>query len=141
MNGKMVIWSKFNKASFIRDNNIKFYCHEIFNDVQFHIQTMLFAKKISYLPEILYHYRRLGQNSLQTSRAVTRRGFILFDIFDEIEEWLKTKGFFDEFEPNFYRFILNESQGRLNNTDELYKEDLFNIIKEKIGNLDIPTEY
>lgn len=141
MNGMMVIWSKFYKASFIRDNNIKFYSHEIFNDVQFHIQTMLFAKKISYLPEILYHYRRLGQNSLQTSRAVTRRGFILFDIFDEIEEWLKTKGFFDEFEPNFYRFILNESQGRLNNTDELYKEDLFNIIKEKIGNLDIPTEY
>ncbi len=140
MNGMMVIWSKFYKTSFIRDNNIKFYSHEIFNDVQFHIQSMLFAKKISYLPEILYHYRRMGQSSLQTSRAVTRRGFILFDIFDEIEEWLKEKGFFEEFETNFYRFMLNESQGRLDRTDDSYKEDLFKILKERIAKRDISTE-
>lgn len=140
MNGMMVIWSKLYKTSFLKENNIKFYSHEIFNDVQFHIQSMLFAKKISYLPEILYNYRRMGQNSLQTSRAVSRRGFILFDIFDEIEVWLKDNGFFEEFEENFYRFVLNESEGRLNKTDELYKAELFNIIREKIAKIDISTE-
>lgn len=138
MNGMFVIWSKFYKASFLNDNNIRFYSHEIFNDVQFHIQTMLFAKKISYLPEILYHYRKLGQTSLQTSRAITKRGFILFDVFDEIEEWLKDNRFFNEFEINFYRFVLNESKGRLNNTQDLYKQELFKILKDKFVKMDIP---
>ena len=140
MNGFLVIWSKFYKKSFIKDNNIKFYSHEIFNDIQFHIQSMLLAKKISYLPEILYHYRRMGQNSLQTSRAVTQRGFVVFDIFNEIEEWLKDNGFFEELETNFYRFVLTESQVRLNGTDVVYKEDLFKIIKYKIMSLNITTE-
>lgn len=140
MNGMFVIWSKFYKTSFIKDNNIRFYSHEIFNDVQFHIQSMLFAKKISYLPEILYHYRRMGQHSLQNSRAVSQKGFILFDIFDEIEQWLKDNGFFEEFEINFYRFVLTESQGRLNKTDDIYKEDLFKIIKDKFMSMGIATE-
>jgi len=140
MNGMFVIWSKFYKTSFIKDNNIRFYSHEIFNDVQFHIQSMLFAKKISYLPEILYHYRRMGQNSLQNSRAVSRKGFILFDIFDEIEQWLKDNGFFKDFETNFYRFVLTESQGRLNKTDDVYREDLFKIIKDKFMSMEITTE-
>ncbi len=140
MNGMFVIWSKFYKTSFIKDNNIRFYCHDIFNDVQFHIQSMLFAKRISYLPEILYHYRRMGQNSLQNSRAVSRKGFILFDIFDEIEQWLKDNGFFKDFETNFYRFVLTESQGRLNKTDVVFKEDLFKIIKDKFMSMEITTE-
>jgi len=140
MNGFLVIWSKFYKTSFIKDNNIRFYSHEIFNDIQFHIQSMLLAKKISYLPEILYHYRRMGQDSLQTSRAVTRRGFVVFDIFDEIEQWLKDNGFFKDFETNYYRFVLTESQVRLNRTDDVYKEDVFKIIKDRLIPMNITTE-
>lgn len=140
MNGKLVIWSKFYKTSFIKDNNLRFYDHEIFNDVQFHIQTMLRAKRVSYLPDILYNYRRLGQNSLQTSRAVTKRGFIVFNIFDEIKEWLINNGFFDEFEENYYKFVLNESQVRLDKTDYLYKDDLFKIIKERFIEMNISSE-
>ena len=140
MNGMLVIWSKFYKTSFLKDNDIRFYSHEIFNDVQFHIKTMLLAKKISYLPEILYNYRRLGQNSLQTSRAVTKRGFVVFKIFEEIEDWLKESGFYDEFEVNYDQFVLTESQVRLNGTDELYKEELFLIIKAKFMELNISSE-
>lgn len=140
MNKMFVIWSKLYKTSFLKENNIKFNNHEVFNDVQFHIKTMLLAKKISYLPEILYNYRRLGQNSLQTSKANTHKGFILFDIFDEIEAWLKENGFFEELELNYYGFILNESQGRLKKSNDELKEDLFKIVKEKFLKLSLSTE-
>ena len=137
MNGMLVIWSKFYKTSFLKEHNIMFQNHEIFNDVQFHIKTMLFAKKISYLPEILYNYRRLGQNSLQTSRAVTNKGFIVFKIFDEIKEWLIENNFYDEFEVNYCRFVLNESQVRLDRTNDLYKDELLKIIKEHFIKMDL----
>ena len=140
MNGMLVIWSKFYRTSFLKENTIRFYNHEIFNDVQFHIKTMLLAKKISYLPEILYNYRRLGQNSLQTSRAVTNKGFIVFNIFEEIKEWLIETGFYKEFEANYIRFVLNESQVRLNNTNEYYKEELFKIIKEKFIEMNVSSD-
>lgn len=45
MNSVLVIWSKFYKTSFLKDNDIKFPNHEIFNDIQSHIKTMLKAKK------------------------------------------------------------------------------------------------
>ena len=36
-----VIWSKFYKSSFIFENNIKFPNHKLYNDVEFHVKSML----------------------------------------------------------------------------------------------------
>ena len=128
MNGMMVIWSKIYRTSFLNDNGLKFRNHEIFNDVQFHIESMLTAKKISYFPKIFYHYRRLGQSSLQNTKAVTEKGFIIFDIMKEIKEYLVENKFMDEFKYNYLRFVLTELEGRLNRTDNNYKERLFDKI-------------
>lgn len=132
MNSMLVVWSKFYSVNFLRKFDLKFSNHEIFNDVQFHIKSMLHAKKISYFPEILYHYIRLDQPSLQNTRGSTKVGLIIFDIFKEIKEYLLLNGFYSEFELEFLRFILNQSEVRLDIISIDYKEEFFNILKHFI---------
>lgn len=132
MNSMLVVWSKFYSVNFLRKFDLKFSNHEIFNDVQFHIKSMLHAKKISYFPEILYHYIRLDHPSLQNTRGSTKVSLIIFDIFKEIKEYLLLNGFYNDFELEFLRFILNQSEVRLDIISIDYKEEFFNILKHFI---------
>lgn len=129
MNSMLVVWSKFYSVNFLRKFDLKFSNHEIFNDVQFHIKSMLHAKKISYFPEILYHYIRLDHPSLQNTRGSTKVSLIIFDIFKEIKEYLLLNGFYNDFELEFLRFILNQSEVRLDIISIDYKEEFFDILK------------
>ena len=129
MNSMLVVWSKFYSVNFLRKFDLKFSNHEIFNDVQFHIKSMLHAKKISYFPEILYHYIRLDHPFLQNTRGSTKVSLIIFDIFKEIKEYLLLNGFYNDFELEFLRFILNQSEVRLDIISIDYKEEFFDILK------------
>ena len=42
-----VIWTKFYKKSFLEDNNIGFPSHKLYNDLEFHIKSVLLAKRIA----------------------------------------------------------------------------------------------
>ena len=101
MNSLFVVWSKFYKTSFLKDNKIEFKDFRLFEDVPFHIETMIRAKRISYLPKVLHNYNRLNLNSLQKSKDSFNKRLILFDIFDAVEEFLKNNDFYDEFELEF----------------------------------------
>lgn len=140
MNGMLVIWSKFYKTSFIKENNIKFYNHEVFNDVQFHIASMLFAKKIGYNPKIFYHYNRLGQPSLQNNNVKTQKSFILLDIFAEIKDFLIKNKFMDEFELNYLRFVITESENNLIKINYETKIPFFKKIKELFELLSVSSK-
>ena len=129
MNSMLVVWSKFYSVNFLRKFDLKFSNHEIFNDVQFHIKSMLHAKKISYFPEILYHYIRLDHPFLQNTRGSTKVSLIIFDIFKEIKEYLLLNGFYNDFELEFLIFILNQSEVRLDIISIDYKEEFFDILK------------
>ena len=55
-----VIWNKLYKSSFIKNNNLRFPKHKIYNDVEFHVKTTILAERISYVDGIFYHYNRQG---------------------------------------------------------------------------------
>ena len=129
MNGYLVIWSKLYSTSFLKENNLTFTNHLIFNDVQFHIKSMLAAEKISYCPHILYNYLRINQPSLQNRIGLSKKSFVLLEIMDEIKEYLIDNGFYEEFESDFIRFKLNELQGRLNKIGESSKEEFYQLLK------------
>lgn len=137
MNGYLVIWSKFYKTSFLKDNNITFSDHLIFNDVLFHIKSMLMAKKISYCPHILYNYLRTNQNSIQSKIGLSEKSFVLLDIMDEIEEYLIGNGFYEEFESTFIRFKLTQLRGRLNKLKPSNRNDFYKLIKSYFQNMHI----
>ena len=104
MNSMFVVWSKLYKTSFIKENNIKFDTYKIFNDVQFHIESMLLSKKISYVPDILYNYNKLNESSLQTSKSNSNKRLLVFKVFDGVESFLVKEGLFNEFYTNFIQF-------------------------------------
>ncbi|MBQ6511124.1 glycosyltransferase [Methanobrevibacter sp.] len=137
MNGYLVIWSKFYKTSFLKNNNITFSNHLIFNDVLFHIKSMLMAKKISYCPHILYNYLRTNQNSIQSKIGLSEKSFVLLDIMDEIEEYLIDNGFYEELELDFIKFKLTELRGRLNKLKPSYRNDFYKLIKSYFQNMHI----
>jgi len=121
---------KFYRTSFIKDKNLRFYNCEVNNDVQFHIETILKAKKISYLPKILYHYNKMNKNSLQSVKVRTKEGFKIFYLFDDIKKWLIQNKFYSELEINYIKYLLSKTEIRLNMTFISNKRELFKLIKQ-----------
>lgn len=140
LNGMFVIWSKFYKSSFLKRNNILFENHMIFNDVQFHIKTMLYAKRIGYCPKSFYNYNRLNSTSLQNSVSKTKKTFILFKLFHEIKEFLEENNFMDYFKLNFFRFVITESMNNLEKVHSDFKPEFFGEIKKFFEYLDLSSQ-
>lgn len=144
-----VIWNKFYKSSFIKENNIIFPKYKLYNDVEFHVKSMILAKNISYLPEILYHYNRIGQDSLQTSFSTSKNIFVFFNVLNDIDDFLKNNNYFSIFKSDFINFSIFELRNKLFSIDDQYKEEFFKKSKEFFYSLNltisdfnnIPSEY
>ena len=57
LNSYFAPWFKLYKKEFIEKNHFRFDLGIAFDDVPFHVKTMLKASKISFVPECFYHYR------------------------------------------------------------------------------------
>ena len=141
MNAMFVVWSKLYRTSFIKENDIRFDTYKIFNDVQFHVESMLLSKRMSYVPDILYNYNKLNESSLQTSKANSNKRLLVFDVFDGVENFLVEQGLLDEFYTEFIQFKLTESKANLERTTDEFKEEFYQKMrKEFIGmNVDKQT--
>ena len=139
MNYFLVVWSKLYKTSFLRNNNLYFDGNfKMFEDVPFHIETMMYAKRISYLPEILYNYNKLNMQSEQTKKTNFNNRLAIFDIFDYVENFLIKNKFFEEFKYNFFKFKIVESEVNLSKTSDEFKEDFYNNIRKHFLQMDVP---
>jgi len=132
-----VIWSKFYKCSFIFENDIKFPHHKLYNDVEFHVKSMLLAKRISYFPKIFYHYNRIGQDSLQTLYVSSSEAVVFYDVMCGIKEFLLENNFFDEFKLEFIEFTFKEFERKLNEMGDEFKPQYFEKIKLFLKSLNI----
>ena len=131
-----VIWSKFYKSSFILENNIKFPNHKLYNDVEFHIKSVLLSEKISYYPKIFYHYNRFGQNSLQTLYVSSEDAIVFYDVMCGVKAFLIDNNFFDEFKLEFLEFTFKEFERKLNDIDVMFKSQYFEKIQMFLNSLD-----
>ena len=124
-----VIWTKFYKASFLRKNNLLFPSHKMFNDIEFHIKSVLLADRIAYYPKILYHYNKTGQPSLQTSYLGKREAMVFYDVMVGVRDFIIENGFMDEFRLDFLNFSFRHFYSKIKEMDEEYKEEYFLKIK------------
>ena len=124
-----VIWSKFYKSSFVKDNNILFPKHKIYNDVEFHFKTILLANNISYIPEPFYHYIRLGQPSLQTSFREGKDELIWFDVLKGIYNILSENNIMEEIRLDFINYCIYYSFDKLKNIDLEYQDTFLKELK------------
>lgn len=129
MNGSFgVIWSKFYKTTFIKDNDIKFPQHKIYNDVEFHFKTTMLAKKIAYYPEPFYHYIRLGQPSLQTTFREGSDELIWFDVLDGLYNNILNNNLAN-LRINFINYCIYYTFDKLKNIDKKIQKTFIEQLK------------
>ena len=135
-----VIWSKFYKISFLKDNNIKFSTYKIYNDVVFHFKTILSANKIAYYPHVFYHYIKVGQPSLQTSYRWGKYESTWFNVMMEVREFLFENNLMDEFKLIFLNYSISSFERKLKGTNEKYKAEFFDKIKYFYESFDLSID-
>ncbi|MBE6501043.1 MAG: glycosyltransferase [Methanobrevibacter thaueri] len=104
-----------------------------FEDVLVHVEVMLNAKRISFVPEFLYNYR-----SNPTSISNTKEtGFYIFNAIDLVEDYLRDNDYYEEFVNEFTYFKIVQILRYIVSTDS---EEYFNRAKEEFANTEIKNE-
>lgn len=104
-----------------------------FEDVLVHVEVMLNAEKLSFVPEFLYYYR---SNPSSISNTIAS-GFDIFKVIDLVEDYLRGNDYYDEFEDEFIYFKVAQILRYIVSTDS---EDYFNKAKEEFSNIEIKNE-
>lgn len=129
--GGFAPWGKLYKKEFLdKYSDFRFNVGLAFDDVPFHVKSMIRAKRISFINKFLYHYRVDNPNSVNTTSS---NGFDIFKIIDIIKEFLMTEGYFEEFEKEFYNFEVNHTLLYILNTDS---EEYYSIAQERLSQVD-----
>jgi len=131
LNGPFAPWSKLYKKEFLdKYNDFLFDEGVAFDDVPFHVKSMLRAKRISFVNEYLYHYRCDNVNSVNNTSS---NGFDIFRIFDIVENFLKNEGCFEDFESEFFKFVIDDTLLYIISTNS---EKYFKMAKDKFSKID-----
>lgn len=123
------LWSKFYNSSFIKDNEIQFTKHKIYNDVEFHFKSILLAKNISYIPETFYHHTSLDYPSSKTSFHNKKDELIWVEVLNEIYCVLIENNLMNELRLDFINYCIYYSFDKLKNINPEYQNIFLNELK------------
>ena len=126
-------FSKLYKKSFLEaDDDFLIDLGLAFDDILFHVKSILSAKKISFVPKFLYHYRYANPSSVNYTSTEIKD---IFKVFDLVETFLREKAYFEELNEDFYKFYLNHTSYFIlpSNSDDYFKlaKDNYESIDEK----------
>ena len=131
LRGGYAPWSKLYKKEFLDSyDDFRFDLRLAFDDVPFHVKTILRAKKVSYINKILYHYRVDNVNSVNSTSS---NGFDIFKIIDKVENILKEEDYYDVILRRFSIFKVCHILYYIISTNSV---EYFNIAKEKFKEVD-----
>lgn len=122
MNNYLIVCTKLHKLSFLQENNIEFSNSDLFEDVYFHVKSIIKAKKISYLNTIFYNYRRTNTNTRQSNSLKSDTSQLFLDVLERIKQLLLMEELFEYLKVNYYEFKLTQLNNLFNNnpTDEFF---------------------
>ena len=106
--------------------DFRFDCGVAFDDVPFHVKSMVRAKKISFAPDYYYHYRYANPNSVNNTSS---NGIDIMKIVDLVEDFLRSENYFEDLKDEFYYFKLTQIFMYMMSTNT---EDYFQLAKENI---------
>ena len=130
LNSGFAPWSKLYRKEFLdRYDDFRFDLGVAFDDVPFHVKSMLRASKISFAPEFYYYYRYANPNSVNNTSS---NGMDIMKIIDIVEVFLKNEGYFEEFKNEFYEFKINQTTMYMISS---HSEDYFQLAKEILSKL------
>ena len=106
LNSSFAPWTKLYKREFLDSyDDFRFPTDIPFDDVPFHVKSMLRASRISYVPDYLYHYRLSNPNSVNNTST---NAIFIMDIIGIVEKFLKDNDYWDDFINEFYLFKVDQ---------------------------------
>lgn len=105
LNTSYAPWTKFYRKKFLEKNNFKFPDIPAYNDILFHVKSMLNASRISFVPKYLHYYRLDNPNSITNDPL---KHFHIFEVIDSIEDFLVENDFMEEYKDEFDLFKLKQ---------------------------------
>ncbi|WP_042707358.1 glycosyltransferase family 2 protein, partial [Methanobrevibacter wolinii] len=139
LNKSFAVWNKLYKKEFLdKYNDFYFDTGLIFEDVPFHVKTLLRAEKISYIPKYFYYYRQNPNSIMNTNK--NRED--IYKIIEIVEKFLKENNYYKELENEFECFKLVQiSQYILEaDTEEYFKKAKEELKQINTNNKLIPNE-
>lgn len=131
-------WSKFYKVDFLKKYD-DFYFSEgvLYEDVSFHVKTLLRADKISFLDEYLYYYRTSNSSSITSKKSSSED---IIKVLNETYDFLVENNLYEKYKNEFSLFKLSHICFRFcNRANEKLTENFFNLAKDEFISLDIKS--
>lgn len=132
LNNSNAPWNKLYKKEFLdKYGDFEFPPKLPYNDVIFHVKSMLRASKISFVPEYLYYYRKNNPNSISNDDS---NHIKIFKIIKLVEDFLINEEFMDEYKQEFELFKLEHI---LYHMKFPLSKEYFNLAKKEFLKIDI----
>ncbi len=132
LNSSFAPWTKLYKKEFLdRFDDFRFETGIAYDDAPFHIQSMLRASKISFIPDFFYFYRFNPNSIINTSS----NGMDIFRIIEIVKKFLIENNYYEEFLEEFKFFKLVQIFNYLLSTDseEYFQQAKFEFSKMYLG--------
>lgn len=105
LNANFAAWSKFYRRDFLTKHDFTFPVGTAYEDVLFHVETLIKADSLSFVPEFLYNYRESNSDSIMHNNDNI---WDILAVCDSVESFLKTDGYFDELKLKFLIFKITQ---------------------------------
>ena len=111
------------RTEFLRQHNILFPDRVKYEDVMFHIKSMILAEKIAFCDENLAYYRR---NRPQSIMELSKNDDMVFDAFIFLQEsydFLHQQNIYADLQSEYAKFVLGQLNFHLSRMAPQFKED------------------
>lgn len=105
LNTSFSTWSKIYRKDFLEKFDSNFQVGIAYEDVLFHVKSLLNASSISFIPYFLYNYRISNSSSIMNNKSNIGD---IFKVCDDVEKYLKKNSFFNEFKIEFLIFKITQ---------------------------------
>ena len=105
LNSSFSTWSKIYKKDFLEKFDLDFQIGMAYEDVLFHVKSLLNASSISFIPKFLYNYRISNSNSIMNDKSNI---WDIFEVVNQVEIYLKETNYFKNFKWEFLLFKITQ---------------------------------
>lgn len=134
LNSSFVPYNRLYKKEFLdKYDDLRFFTDVAYDDIPFHVHSMLKASRISFVPKFFYRYNQ-NSNPNEDSSKYCR----IFEICEVVERLLREENHFDEFTEEFKLFKITQINKYLMSANS---EEYFQRAKKEYSDINLCKNY
>ena len=132
LNASFSACTKLYKKEFLdKYDDFNFSTGIAYEDVLFHIKCLLRSKRMSFVPNYFYQYRRSNYDSITHTKSNTKD---ILTVCNDVKEFLINNDYYNEFEFEFTMFKIKQLSQYIPIADS---EEYFELVKKEFLDMDV----